>query len=131
MSDHVVKSHNGLKLYSGPLGITISGNTDIFSHPEHVKSYPCKATPIVSSVKRASVVRTLTDKEILQFFKEESIGAECTPKCGNCECGRCPLGMKPMSLKDEKEYKRFRDNMFLDVDGTTEDLGPYWRTSYP
>ena len=70
MSDNVLRSHKGLKLYSGPLGMTISGNTDVFGHPEHIKSYPSRATPIVSSVKRASVVRTFTDKEILDFFKE-------------------------------------------------------------
>ena len=36
MSDHVIKTHNGLKLYSGPLGMTISGNTDVFDCPEHI-----------------------------------------------------------------------------------------------
>ena len=42
-----------------------------------------------------------------------------------------PLGSKPMSLKEEKEYKKFCDNMYLDVEGTSDDPGPYWRTRYP
>ena len=36
-----------------------------------------------------------------------------------------------MSLKEEKEYTKFRNNMFLDRTGTPEDPGPYWRTCYP
>ena len=127
MSDNVVKNINGTKLYSGPLGKTFMGS---FKGNSVIKSYPSKATPVISTVKKA-IIRPLDNKEILDFFKEESIGAECSPKCGNCECGKCPLGTKPMSLKEEKEYNKFRDNMFLDEKGTKEDPGPYWRTKYP
>ena len=48
-----------------------------------------------------------TDRELLDYFKEENIGAECNPKCGGCLCGKCPLGAKKMSLKDEREYEIF------------------------
>ena len=36
-----------------------------------------------------------------------------------------------MTLKEEKEYKKFLDNMYLDEKGTEADPGPYWRTNYP
>ena len=52
-----------------------------------------------------------TDREILKFFEQENIGAECSPKCGNCHCGRCPPGGKQMSLKDEKNYNMFTNHM--------------------
>ena len=130
MSDEVIKSKDGVKLYRGPLGETLSG-TFCDKNSKFSKAYPTKVTPVISSVKRASVIRSLTDNEILKYFKEESIGAECNPKCGSCQCGKCPLGSKPMSIKEEKEYNKFLENMFLDVDGTFDDPGPYWRTKYP
>ena len=45
MSDNVVRQKNGLKLYCGPLGQTISGNSGQFIN-EHVKAYPSKAKKI-------------------------------------------------------------------------------------
>jgi len=111
--------------------MTFFGPPNAVCNMEHIKSYPTRATPVFSSVKRASVIRSLTDREILKHFKEESIGSECNPKCGNCECGRCPLGVKQISIKEEREYQKFRRNMFLDMDGTSDDPGPYWRTRYP
>ena len=131
MSDSVMKVKDGMKLYTGPLGKTFAGSDVNLTFNEHVKSYPSRAIPILSSVRHSRVIKSLSDKEILKFFKEESIGAECNPKCGNCECGKCALGSKPMSIKDEKEYAKFRKNMFLDEVGTEDDPGPYWRTKYP
>ena len=130
MSDQVLAVSGGLKLYRGPLGMCISGHTDLLKS-DQLKRYPTKATPVVSKVKKALITKTLTDREILNFFKEESIGAETNPRCGSCECGRCALGTQQMSLKEEREYKKFRDNMFLDEAGTEADPGPYWRTRYP
>ena len=72
-----------------------------------------------------------TDKEILDFFREENIGVECNPRCGNCQCGKCALGTKQMSLKDERDYNLFKSNMRYDEEGTPDDPGPYWRVKYP
>ena len=36
-----------------------------------------------------------------------------------------------MSLKDEREYEKFKSNLKYEKDGTTDDPGPYWRTSFP
>ena len=68
---------------------------------------------------------------LLDDFKEESIGVECSPRCGGCRCGNCPTGSKQMTIKEEREYEKFKALMQLDETGTDDDPGPYWRTSYP
>ena len=120
MSDEVLSSSSGLKLYSGPLGKTISGNTEMFTS-EHVKSYPARVTPVICSSVKMSFSK-LTDRQILDHFKEESLDSTCD---------KCPPELRQMTLKEEKEYQKFKDNMYLDVEGTEDDPGPYWRTSYP
>ena len=58
MSDEVYKSHEGIKLYGGPLGKTFGGVTSDLSFNSHVKSYPTKVFPVLqSTVKRASYVK--------------------------------------------------------------------------
>ena len=120
MSDEVLSTSGGLKLYSGPLGKTISGNAEMFTS-EHVKSYPARVIPVIcSSVKKA--FSRLTDKQILDHFKEEALDSTCA---------KCPQDLNQISIKEEKEYKRFKELMYLDVEGTSDDPGPYWRTKYP
>ena len=72
-----------------------------------------------------------SDKEILDFFKEENFGAECKPRCGGCRCGRCATGSQQMSIKEEKDYEWFKSLMHLDEEGTAEDPDPYWVTEFP
>ena len=50
MSDKVMAVSDGLKLYKGPLGLTISGNTDLLKS-DHQKCYPTKATPVIGDIK--------------------------------------------------------------------------------
>ena len=82
-----------------------------------------KAATQVSSAK--------TEREFLDYFKEESIGVACKPVCGGCRCGQCPIGAKSMSMKDELAYNRFAENLTYEEDGTETDPGPHWRTVYP
>ena len=129
MSDTVVASKDGVKLFSGPLGKAFLGDMDT----KKTCSYPARVIPVhPASVKRARTIKgPLSNREILDYFKEEAIGAECSPRCGSCACGKCPTGAQQMSIKEEKAYKRFRDNMVLDKVGSQDDPGPYWRTTYP
>ena len=99
--------------------------------------------PFSSNITYRAVIREATagfkrngfgknpEKELLDFFREENIGVECNPRCGNCQCGKCALGTKKMSLKDEREYNNFARRMRYDKEGTENDPGPYWRCSYP
>ena len=36
------------------------------------------------------------------FYRNESMGVDCNPKCGGCKCGECPIGGKQFSLKEER-----------------------------
>ena len=65
-------------------------------------------------------------KELLEYFKEESIGVECSPKFGKCLCGKCPLGAKRISILNEMKYPDFQARMSYNEEGTVEDPGPYF-----
>ena len=71
------------------------------------------------------------EKQLLNFFEEESIGVQYDLKCGNCLCGRCALGSMKMSLHDEREYECFSEELIYDADGTETDPGHYWRANLP
>ena len=75
MSNKVVKRIDGLKLYSGPLGKNISWNIANINK-EHTQVYPTSLNIVVSLVKKAKVIKTLTNKKILEYFWGESIGAK-------------------------------------------------------
>ena len=69
--------------------------------------------------------------DFLNYFKQENIGVDCTPKCGSCQCGTCAVGGKILSIKEEKEYEVIRGNLEYDAVGTESDPGPYWRSNLP
>ena len=140
LADKKLKTIDKMALYEGPLGKVFGGldpnlkfarQKMAFKSTKHlIPEVSCHAMRAV--LKEVTHTHTAkTDREILDFFKEESIGAECSPKCGNCLCGKCPLGGKQMSLKDEKDYNNFFEHMRHDKEGTPEDPGPCWRIFYP
>ena len=97
---------------------------------------------IVSTVHHSQTMRTLikdavftlsakADREFLNYFKEESIGVECNPRCGGCKCRKCATGAKQMSIRDERLYEGFKKLMHLDSEGTVVDPGPYWVSKLP
>jgi hypothetical protein len=44
------------------------------------------------------------EAQVEQFHSVESLGVNCTPKCGGCRCGKCHTGGKDMTLLEEKEF---------------------------
>ena len=72
-----------------------------------------------------------TEQEISEFFQEESIGVECSPRYEGCQCRKCASGSKQMSLKHKKEYEYFKSLMVFDKKGADMDPGPYWITKQP
>ena len=130
----------GMTLYEGPLGMVFGGSDSDLRFTPHVNSYPTAVREVVKDtfvhlqtmktiVKAATLISSAkNEKEFLDYFKEENIGAECNPSCGGCRCGQCASGSKSMCLKNEREYDKFRANMYLDKEGTPNDPGPYWRT---
>ena len=78
MSDQVKSEAGGLRLYTGVLGKTISGQTDI-SSAEHVQSYPTKATPVLSVVKKAKLMKAEAGKMVSILaaeYEEENLSEE-------------------------------------------------------
>ena len=55
MSNKVRAEAGSLQLYAGLLGETVSGTSSLLTN-EHIKSYPNKAAPVISSVKKAKVI---------------------------------------------------------------------------
>ena len=53
-------------------------------------------------VKHAKVLHM--EAQIDRFHSVESLGVNCSPKCGSCCCGKCHAGGKDMTLLEEKEY---------------------------
>ena len=95
--------------------MTISGNASTLIPPEHPIIYPCQTTPIISSVKRAFVIRSYTDKKILNVLKEKSNEAEC----GGSSCAA-----KQTSLEKAKgKRRRVLNNVFFDGDDASGHRG--------
>ena len=129
-----------MTLYEGVYGKVFGGSDPNLKFTPHQKSYPALMIEVDrrmthtmrTAVKSATLVSSAkTEREFLDYFKHDNIGVECNPRCGGCKCGQCPIGSKPMSLKDEREYERFQSNLKYEEDGSMDDPGPYWRTSYP
>ena len=68
-------------------------------------------------------INHLKGESIDDFFSTESLGIECTPKCGNCKCGKCPIGSKNYSIKDERELKLIEQGLRKGENR--------WEASYP
>ena len=135
-----VKRMNEITLYEGPFGKVFGGCDPELKFEPPVKSCPVSVVEVCRTqvqtfrvaVNSATMVSSSkSEREFLDYFKEEAIGVSCIPACGGCKCGRCPTGAKSMSLKDERAYERFKNNLSYQEHGTEEDPGPYWQTSYP
>ena len=120
MSDEVKLVKEKMKLYSGPLGLVLSGCDPGLKYSEHKAEYPSIVRRVTSQIcTKFSKLKTKSDREILNFFEYESVGIEGESK------------RNAMTLKDQREYQKFKENMVFDEKGTTSDPGPYWRISYP
>ena len=89
-----VKTIGKMILYEGPLGKVFGGQDPELEFTPFVTSYPLSATPTsrhppaltmrASVLEATYVTNSKSEKEFLDFFKEEMIGAECKPRCGGC-----------------------------------------------
>ncbi|GAA6082858.1 uncharacterized protein LOC108181458 [Tachysurus ichikawai] len=69
-------------------------------------------------------------REFLEWWKWESIGAACDPKCGGCRCGNCQPGGKEMTLAEEKELEIIREGLTY-AKKDSHSGSPHWDTTYP
>lgn len=70
-----------------------------------------------------ATVHHVAKVNIEDFFDAESLGIECSPKCGSCRCGRCPIGGKSFTLKEERELKLIEEGL--------SQQGDHWVARYP
>ena len=157
--DIIIKSIDGMKLLDGPLGKTFAGvdqsgilggpqfssnffTSAVVSQPvvaidsKFIKDQPHPVDPhLVLTEMEATVLSNSllcsASKDFLNYFKEESVGVDCNPRCGNCQCGSCAIGGKLKSLKEEREYELIKSNLTYDPVGNETDSGPYWRSVLP
>ncbi|XP_032410348.1 uncharacterized protein LOC116714123 isoform X3 [Xiphophorus hellerii] len=79
---------------------------------------------------KAESKNTTTNKEFIDWWKWESIGAACEPKCGGCRCGTCQPGGKDMTLMEEKELEIIKQGLtYVQADNHSD--APHWDAKYP
>ena len=109
---HPVRKQNAgnLLLLANQFGKCLAG-----SHPEIRES----AQKVIQHV----TINHLKGVHIEEFFNAESLGIQCSPKCGSCRCGKCAIGGKDFSLQEERELKLIEEGLSYQ--------GNHWESSYP
>ena len=153
-----VKTVGDLVLWEGPLGTTVGGtHPDLFEEVEKcmlesniyfarsMKTTVVKYKEIVKAPRKIKGTKasalaqvsgtdirstTTTNKEVLEWWKWDSIGAACEPRCGGCRCGKCQPGGKEMTLAEEKELEIIRGCLSY-VTSDNHSSSPHWDSSYP
>ncbi|GAA6075584.1 uncharacterized protein LOC115149571 [Tachysurus ichikawai] len=101
-----------LVLWEGPLGKMVGGahpdlfeEVDMFAHRSEThfaRSMRATAVKYQELTKTQEFIAetkgTVAHREFLDWWKWDSIGADCEPKCGGCRCGNCQPGGKEMTL---------------------------------
>ncbi|XP_077949972.1 uncharacterized protein LOC144389412 [Gasterosteus aculeatus] len=73
---------------------------------------------------------TASNKEVFEWFKWDSIGAACDPKCGSCKCSKCPPGGREMTLGEERDLEKIKDCLSYVLADKHSDA-PHWDAAYP
>ena len=71
-----------------------------------------------------------THRDFLEWWKWDSIGAACEPKCGGCRCGNCQPGGKEMTLAEERELEIIKDGLTYIMEDE-HSKSPHWDARYP
>ena len=71
-----------------------------------------------------------TGQDFLEWWRWDSIGAACDPRCGGCRCGDCQPGGKEMTLAEERELEVVRDGLTY-VAGDCHSKDPHWHAKCP
>ncbi|XP_032434156.1 uncharacterized protein LOC116729604 [Xiphophorus hellerii] len=83
----------------------------------------------ISNQLKASKTAT-TSQDFLEWWRWDSIGTACEPKCGGCRCGNCQPGGKAMTLAEERELEVVKEGLtYNEGDSHTDE--PHWHARYP
>ncbi|XP_049321149.1 uncharacterized protein LOC111193301 [Astyanax mexicanus] len=85
----------------------------------------------LSQKAMATTVSTAVgSREFLEWWRWDSIGAACEPKCGGCRCGTCQPGGKEMTLAEERELEVIKEGLtYIKKDAHSKT--PHWDAKYP
>ena len=143
-----------LVLWEGPLGKTVGGaHPDLFEEVE-VAAHESK-THFARSMRTAAVryeeiiqspttdaarlqhenvdqakSTAVSNREFLEWWRWDSIGAACEPRCGGCRCGNCQPGGKEMTLAEERELEIIKEGLTY-VREDAHSTSPHWDAKYP
>ncbi|KAI7792395.1 gag-pol fusion polyprotein [Triplophysa rosa] len=146
-----------LVLWDGPLGKTVAGtHPDLFE--EIAVSAHMSRTHFARSMRTAAVKyeeltcvvprqlplsqqtsltiqpqqfsSAATTHDFLEWWRWDSIGAACEPRCGGCRCGNCHPGGKDMTLAEERELEVVRSCLTYAVSDDHNER-PHWHARYP
>lgn len=71
-----------------------------------------------------------SSREVLEWWRWDSIGTACEPRCGGCRCGKCQPGGKEMSLAEGKELEKIKEGLTYVASDDHSD-SPHWDAGYP
>ena len=143
-----VRSVGDLVLWDGPLGKTVGG-----SHPDLLEDATVTAhdsrTHFARSMRAAAAkykeitsdcavqppgltqaTTSAASRDFIDWWKWDSIGAACEPRCGGCRCGNCQPGGKEMTISEERELEQIKSGLtYVAKDHHSEK--PHWHAKYP
>lgn len=143
-----VRAVGDLLLWDGPLGKTVGG-----SHPDLLEDVTVTAhgsrTHFARSMRTAATkyeeissngpslltqhtqaATSAASRDFMNWWRWDSIGAACEPRCGGCRCGNCQPGGKEMTISEERELEQIKSGLtYVPSDHHSEK--PHWHAKYP
>ncbi|RXN14669.1 gag-pol fusion poly [Labeo rohita] len=82
------------------------------------------------TIQPQQVRSAATTCDFIKWWRWDSIGAACEPRCGGCRCGNCQPGGKEMTLAEERELEVVKSGLtYVTSDDHSEK--PHWHARYP
>lgn len=133
-----------LVLWDGPLGKTIRGthlDLEEVTLMAHTSTAAVKYSELVQYSKdpvscqspdhpRTQCNTATSSRDFLKWWKWESIGAACEPRCGGCRCGNCQPERKEVTLAEEREKEMVRNGLTY-VNRDHHSPEPHRHAKYP
>ena len=144
-----------LVLWDGPLGKTVGGShpalfekTEVIAHDSRTHfarsmrtcAIENRSSPTLDpaskepsgrgSIDPKSGRTNMSNREVQEWWRWDSIGAACDPKCGGCRCGKCQPGGKELTLEEERSVSKILAGLTYKR-GDSHCSTPHWDAKYP
>lgn len=119
----VIKTIDNVQLMSNEFGFCIRGRLDDTGggkrYHVQINHVSCNSTTDWHFKTKPNV-----GKLVENYFLDESLGTECSPKCGGCKCGECSTKGN-LTIKEERDMKLIEDGL------TFDEQNHCWISRYP